>query len=105
MTLIDQHRLEVLCRRRLAFPLPLPSMFKVLLSLLPVALATPLSFPWGGQEPVVHSWALQAPKAESGWTDPRILGGQFIDVGLQLTSAEPLTTTIHSLRRRDTVNP
>ncbi|KIM65905.1 hypothetical protein SCLCIDRAFT_1211911 [Scleroderma citrinum Foug A] len=71
-------------------------MFKVLLSLLPVALATPLSFPWGGQEPVVHSWALQAPKAESGWTDPRILGGQFIDFTTP-RYGEPLNIVISNL--------
>ncbi|KAI6114061.1 hypothetical protein EDD17DRAFT_1637593 [Pisolithus thermaeus] len=45
-----------------------------LASLLSLTPATPL-----GQRPVVLPAAIQAPVVELGWTDPRILGGQFID--------------------------
>ena len=58
----------------------------LLLPILPVALAGPLSFLWG-QRPIVHSLSLQVPREELGWADPRILGGQFIDVSLRFARA------------------
>lgn len=45
-----------------------------LVSLLSLSPATPL-----GQRPVALPVSVQAPAMEFGWSDPRILGGQFID--------------------------
>lgn len=64
-----------------------------ILALFSAALAIPFPLEW-------ISWNIQSlfvpsmfridpPKDESGWADPRILGGQFIDVGF-LSSADLL---------------
>ncbi|KAG6332001.1 hypothetical protein ID866_7086 [Astraeus odoratus] len=58
-------------------------MLKTLVLLSPLfslASAIPLSSLWGwSQQPAAVSVSVEAPKEELGWSDPRILGGQFID--------------------------
>lgn len=55
-----------------------------LLALLSPALAIPFPFnlpAWNTQTPFLPSnFKVDTPKVEIGWADPRILGGQFIDV-------------------------
>lgn len=77
------------------------------LTLFSPALAIPAPFEWITQLPFLPSiYSLDPPKLEIGWVDPRILGGQFIDVSF-LSSALTccFTPKLPSSRHLDMENP
>lgn len=80
------------------------------LALCSAALAMPFPFEWitwTVQSPFLPSnFRVDPPRDELGWADPRVLGGQFIDVSF-LSSAMtfPLTAELPSSRHLDTGNP